>query len=232
MQNEDETEITRVRRPRRAARAWYDTLSSSYGLLADPFEAPYRTAGVEMLDPRPGERIVDIGCGTGRTLVSLGRAVGSSGRAIGFDISDGMCHVARDHAAESSVSGTVDVVCGDALSLPFRNDSLDAAFLSFTLELFDTPEIPAVLGECDRVIRDGGRLCIVSLSRRDAGLATSLYEAVHDALPRYVDCRPIYVRRAVRDAGFDVVDATDETMWGLPVETVLAESKAEKSDIQ
>jgi len=215
-------EITRVHRSRQEARAWYDTLSPWYGAIADPFERKHRATGLEMLQADTGERIVDVGCGTGSALVSIARSVAESGRAIGIDISAGMCRVARETVVDAGVSDRTDVVCGDALNLPVRSGSLDGVFASFTLELFDTPDIPVVLEECRRTLRHGGRICVVSLSKRDAGIATALYERVHNAFPRYVDCRPIYVRRAVLAEGFDVVETRDRTMWGLPVEIVLA----------
>jgi hypothetical protein len=49
-----------------------------------------------------------------------------------------------------------------------------------------------------------------------------LYDWAHNKLPRYVDCRPIYVDRALRDAGLTTVDVTHTSTWGLPVEIVLS----------
>ena len=61
--------------------------------------------------------------------------------------------------------------------MPFANDSMDGVFMSFTLELFDTPEIPQVLGECNRVLRPAGRLAVVGMSKGDAhGAIFHIYE--------------------------------------------------------
>ena len=222
MKNGQPGEITRVRRTTEQAQAWYDTLSPVYDLVADPFERPYRESGIELLDPADGERIADVGCGTGSALVPIARSVGETGSVTGLDIAEGMCHRAQEKVASSAVSSRVDVVQGDALHLPFRSASLDALFTSFTLELFDTPDIPVVLEECRRALRDGGRLCVVSLSKRNAGVLTSLYERIHSTVPRYVDCRPIFVGQMLEEAGFEVVERRDERMWGLPLEIVLA----------
>ncbi|WP_440009327.1 class I SAM-dependent methyltransferase [Halomicrococcus sp. SG-WS-1] len=177
---------------------------------------------MNLLDPSEGERVLDVGSGTGEALVSLSDSVGHAGHAVGVDIAEGMCRTARTSIRTAGVGDRAEVVCADATRLPLRDGSMDAIFSSFTLELFDTPDIPVVLRECRRILRPGGRLCVVSLSKRRAGLATGVYERLHTLFPRHLDCRPIFVREAVRDVGFRVQSAEDEEMWGLSIELVLA----------
>lgn len=211
--------IARVVRPKGAASEWYDALSPWYDAIAGPFEGPPRAAGLELLDPVPGERVLDVGCGTGTALVEIARAVGADGTAVGIDLADGMCRLSRRALADAGLERGV-VVAGDAATMPFADDAFDALFASFVLELFDTPAIPAVLREWRRVLDPDGRLCVVALSRREAGPLTWLYERVHGLAPTYVDCRPIYVRDTLLEAGFQVVDEREATAWTLPVEIV------------
>ncbi len=93
--------------------------------------------------------------------------------------------------------------------------------MSFTLELFDTPELPMVLEECQRVLKQGGRISVVALAKKKK-LAVSLYEWFHMRLPDYVDCRPIYVRDAMTESEFHLIKAIECVMWGLPVDVILA----------
>lgn len=213
--------IARVPRSKAAARDWYDRISDWYDRVADPFEASAREAGISLLDAQAGEAVLDVGCGTGRALVPFARDVGPSGAAVGVDIADGMARASR-RALQDAGQDHGAVALGDATALPFVDDAFDAVFASFVLELFDTPELLAVLAEWRRVLDPDGRLCVVALSRRNPGPLTRLYESVHELAPTYADCRPIYVSETVSQAGFEVVARRDESVWRLPVDVVLA----------
>ena len=218
--------ITRVRRSKETARANYDRLSRWYDALAAGSERQFREAGLRALDAGKGERVLEVGSGTGHALVALAQSVGHSGAVYGLDISEGMATVSRRRVRRAGLPGRVYLVCADGARAPLPTAYFDAIFMSFTLELFDTPEIPAVLAECGRLLEAGGRICTVSLSKR-AGMglpwAVELYERLHRAFPAALDCRPIYVREAVQEAGYRVLDATEMAMWGLGVEIVVAE---------
>ena len=219
----DEMPMTRVRRSTEEARAAYDRMSAWYDLLAGASEAAYVEAGLRQLDAGEGERVVEIGFGTGHALVSLTQAVGRSGQVYGVDLSEGMARQARRRLERAGRQGEAVLVLGDGARLPLANGATDGVFMSFTLELFDTPRLYRVLGECRRVLGETGRLCVVSLAKRGRGsLSVRLYEWVHNRVPRYVDCRPIPVEKVLRQAGFEVLDVERRSMWTLPVDIVLA----------
>ncbi|MBM4429518.1 MAG: methyltransferase domain-containing protein [Chloroflexi bacterium] len=215
--------------PNSQRRATYDRLSRWYDLLAGSSERRCMNIGLQKLAVQEGEVVLEIGFGTGHGLVALARCVGDSGRVYGIDISTGMCGVAQARIVSAGLSERVVLRCGDAANLPFAADSIDAIFMSFTLELFDTRETPVVLSECRRVLRRGGRVAVVALSKTGhPGVMIRLYEWAHRRFPTLVDCQPILVQEALRQAGLDVVDALQTSMWSLPVEIVLAVKKAMK----
>jgi len=216
-------QIQRVKRSKAQAQVSYDRLSRWYDTLAGSSEKRLIDAAVLKLAVRQGEQVLEIGFGTGHAILALGRSAGDSGHVYGLDISAGMLRVAQERVDRAGLAGRVELRQGDATQLSFDAASLDAILMGFTLELFDTPEIPIVLGECRRVLRDGGRLCLVAMSKEGkAGLMLRLYEWAHNRFPRCVDCRPIYAQATVQQAGFRLLDTAIDSVWGLSVEIVLA----------
>jgi ubiquinone/menaquinone biosynthesis C-methylase UbiE len=134
-----------------------------------------------------------------------------------------MCQQAQARLLSAGLSARALPFCGDAVYLPFHSVSLDAIFMAFTLELFDTPEIPLVLAACRRVLRPGGRLGVVAMAKSEGrpGWMLRVYEWMHTSLPNLVDCRPIYVEEAVTQSGFLIYYSNTRLMWGLPVSIVI-----------
>lgn len=215
--------ISRVNRSKEDARASYNKLSRWYDVVAGSTEKKYRDWGLEKLSAQPGEKILEIGFGTGHCLVSLAQAVGPTGRVTGLDISDGMLAIARQRLQSEGLAERADLHLGDAAKLDFiEAGTLDGVFMSFTLELFDNPEIPRVLQEIHRILKPGGRLAVVSMTKTNPpGMAVRMYEWFHEKMPNYADCRPIFARQSIEQSGFAIQDVSVSSMWGLPVEIVL-----------
>jgi ubiquinone/menaquinone biosynthesis C-methylase UbiE len=204
-------------------KALYDKISKVYDVLSEHTEAPVCEAGLRMLAPQPGETVLEVGFGTGHALVWLARAVGPAGHVHGVDLSDGMLAVAENLLRREALAQRVALRTGDATDLPYPAASMDAAFMSFTLELFDTPEIPVVLAQCRRVLKTGGRIVVVGMSKEgEHGVIYEAYEWTHRHFPNLVDCRPILVSQALAAAGFQVTGKQNVQIW-VPMEIVRAE---------
>jgi len=211
------TDIERVHRPRGNARTNYNAMSRWYDLFTSS-EKRFTDIGLQILDVRPNESVLEIGCGTGHALVEFANR---GAQVIAMDLSEGMINAAQRRIQNKVQKRSVEFCQGDGLFVPFPEDQFDVIFLSFTLELFDTPKIPLVLNECHRTLRSGGRIGVVSLAKQDVA-AVRIYEWFHRLMPNIIDCRPIYLGPVLKEAGFLIDKSIIKTMWGLPVEIVIA----------
>lgn len=122
--------------------------------------------------PRPGERVLDLAAGTGVSTVELGR---SGAWCVATDFSQGMLAAGRFRQ--------VPMVAGDAMALPFADDSFDAVVISFGLR--NVADIDLALREMLRVTKPGGRLVICEFSTPVIPVFKTIYmEYLMKALPR------------------------------------------------
>ena len=203
-------------------RTLYDRMSRLYDAVFAPVEARLTDAAVDMLDPQPGERILELGPGTGRALARIGTSAGPGGVVLGIDLSRRMLAISASRLARIAEPSPLRLARGDARALALGDASFDAVFMSFTLELFDSRGGPRVLAECARVMRRPGRLVVCSLWRAEPpSLATRAYELGHRMFPAVLDCRPIDLDGMLGHAGFGVRRAATLSLAGIPVRIVL-----------
>lgn len=141
-------------RKARAVEEMFDRIAPRYELvnrvMTLGLDAGWRRRAVRELHLQPGERVVDLGCGTGDLCRVLGRA---GLRAVGVDMAAGM--LARAHTS-------APLVRADALQLPLGDASVDGAISGFALR--NVVDIGACFGEAARVIRPGGRAVFLEVS--------------------------------------------------------------------
>jgi len=215
--------ILPVHRSKEEAKQFYDHVSKLYGYIARAFEGKYAEMALKRLSIQNGETVLEIGFGSGHCLKQIAQSLGNKGKAYGIDISSGMLQVTKRRLEKAQIIDRVELCCGDAAKLTYGDSTFDAVFMSFTLELFDTPEIPKVLEEVKRVLKATGRLGVVSMSR-SYGESTllRLYEWAHKKWPKYADCRPIYVEESLREAGYIIQSKEKACLVGLPLEIIIA----------
>jgi SAM-dependent methyltransferase len=112
--------------------------------------------GLKVLAAAPGEKVLDIGCGTGRTSLAIAEAVGASGHVVGVDVSRPMLAVAE--AAGARVP-QLRFIAGDAQTFPFDEGGFDAVFSRFGVMFFADPV--AAFANIRRALKPGGRLVFV-----------------------------------------------------------------------
>lgn len=121
---------------------------------------PVRHAGL-----RPGDRVVDLGCGGGIDTVLAALAVGPSGRVVGVDTLPEMVERTRAAAEEAGAGAWCEVLEGELEGLPLPDESVDVVISNGVVNL--SPRKSRALAEAYRVLRPGGRFCIADLTVDD-----------------------------------------------------------------
>lgn len=161
----------------------YGQLARLQDTLLEPLNGPLRDLAVRMADPRPGMRVLDVGCGTG---TQLERYVAAGCEVTGVDTSPAMLARAKERLGSGA-----DLRQVDAEHLPFDDGTF--SLVTATLVLHEmTPEVRAnVLAEMVRVLDDDGRLLIVDFhpgpARGVKGWAVRILAFVAESIARHRD---------------------------------------------
>jgi demethylmenaquinone methyltransferase/2-methoxy-6-polyprenyl-1,4-benzoquinol methylase len=140
-----------------------------------------------------GATVLDACCGTGDLALELARLVGRSGQVTGLDFSAEMLRRAERKSAGPD-GATIQWVRGDATAMPFGDSSFAAATIAFGLRNLPDPE--AGLRELARVVRPGGRVVCLEITRPEHGALKGFYSLWFDrgipALGKVFDRRGAY----------------------------------------
>lgn len=195
------------------AAATYDTVI--------PYFRRFGARLVELAVPSPGERVLDVPCGRGASLIPAAEQVGPEGLALGVDLAEEMVRLLQPDLAEAGTSNA-EVRRMDAAQLDLADGSFDVVLSGFGLQLMDDPN--QVAGELARVLRPGGRIA-ASIPAGQAPEWDFVYEVFKSFSPRLMAPMPLPVRpdfdlsATLGAAGFvdlEVVD--DELAFSFPDE--------------
>ena len=117
-------------------------------------EIAARDEYVRLLGVGPGERVLDVGCGSGAVTRTLAQRVAPGGSAVGLDASTALLKVARELANKAGLGAIIEFKDGDCRALPFPDASFDAVVAATTLS--HVPDPRRALAEMVRVTRPGG----------------------------------------------------------------------------
>jgi len=192
-----------------ATRAWAEQHNRQDRALAGLAEATLGLAA-----PRSGERMLDIGCGSGTTILELAARVRPNGHVLGADISERSVARARERIVAAGLS-QAEVICADASTHPFAPGSLDLAFSRLGVMFFSDPV--AAFANIRRAMKPEGRLALAVFRKPEENpWPNAPLDAVRHLLPPLTPAAregpgmfswgdPARVHHILKDAGFGEV---------------------------
>lgn len=132
----------------------------------------WRNFTMRKMNVRPGSTSIDLCCGTCDWTISLAQASGT-GRTVGLDFSQNMLSVGAEKVARLGLERQIELVQGNAMELPFPDNTFDYATIGFALR--NVPDLVKVIEEMQRVVKPGGLVVSLELSKPTWEPFKSLY---------------------------------------------------------
>ncbi|MFT4959384.1 MAG: demethylmenaquinone methyltransferase/2-methoxy-6-polyprenyl-1,4-benzoquinol methylase [Paracoccaceae bacterium] len=144
----------------------FSSVASKYDVMNDVMSMGihriWKDAMMDWLAPRPGQKLLDVAGGTGDIAFRFLKRAGS-GHATVLDITEPMLIAGRQRAEADQMANSLDWVVGDAMALPFEDNTFDVYTISFGIRNVTRPQ--EALNEAFRVLRPGGRLMVLEFSQ-------------------------------------------------------------------
>lgn len=141
----------------------YDWMNTVMTLNRDKY---WRKFAINKAGLREGSYVLDICCGTGMLSLEQAKKVGPTGRVIGLDFCENMLAEAENNLAKHPLGSVVQLRQGNAMELPFSDNTFDSVTIGFALR--NVPNIETVLQEMMRVVKPGGKVVSLELSKPTA----------------------------------------------------------------
>ena len=155
----------------------FTSVASKYDIMNDVMSVGihriWKEAMMDWLAPRPGQKLLDVAGGTGDISFKFLKRSGS-GHATVLDITENMLIEGRKRAETDQILDRLDWIVGDAMFLPFADNSFDVYTISFGIRNVTQPQ--EALNEAFRVLRPGGRLMVLEFSQIPVPLAQKAYD--------------------------------------------------------
>jgi ubiquinone/menaquinone biosynthesis C-methylase UbiE len=156
----------------------YDRLAGVYPVSTMLFHSRAHRCALEASGLRNGMKVLEVATGSGEMFRRLVSANGS-GSTIGVDLSPNMAARTQKSARHKFPGATAHCQAVDARHMPFRNNSFDAVFCCYLLELLSADDIVRTLSEFRRVLRSRGKLTLVLI-----GQNTPMFNAIYKVCGR------------------------------------------------
>ena len=155
----------------------FTSVASKYDIMNDVMSMGvhriWKEAMMDWLAPKPGQKLLDVAGGTGDISFKFIKRSGAAHSTV-LDITENMLLEGRKRAEANQLVDSLSWIVGDAMSLPFADNSFDVYTISFGIRNVTQPQI--ALDEAFRVLRPGGRLMVLEFSQIPVPLAQKAYD--------------------------------------------------------
>ncbi len=146
--------------------AYYTWRASNYDAGAG-FEVEHHAEALRLAQVQPGQRVLDAACGTGRGTAGLAEEVGPEGRVDALDLTQAMLDQARAKIEKLGMGSRVSFKQGNARELPYPDDTFNLVYNGYMFDLIPLEGFIPILKEFQRVLKPGGKLVLVNMSKPD-----------------------------------------------------------------
>ena len=155
----------------------FNNVASNYDLMNDAMSLGvhrlWKDALIDWLNPQPGQHLLDVAGGTGDISFRFINRANSSAKATVLDMTEAMLVEGQNRSETEDLSGSLEWVCGDAMLLPFKNNTFDVYTISFGIR--NVTDIKKAISEAYRVLKIGGRITVLEFGQMPDEILQKLY---------------------------------------------------------
>jgi ubiquinone/menaquinone biosynthesis C-methylase UbiE len=178
----------------------YKKVASVYDIWARLAESKARNRCLELARIRDGESVLEVAVGTGLTFAKI-LGLNSAGQNEGIDLTEEMLNRAKEKAKNLGVFN-YRLEIGDAYNLDYSNHSFDLVINNYMFDLLPEEDFSVVLAEFKRILRPGGRLVLVNMTKPEHWY-NSVWELIYRANPAWMGgCRGVFLQPHLESVGF------------------------------
>jgi ubiquinone/menaquinone biosynthesis C-methylase UbiE len=201
----------------------YDSLAKIYDVWGYLTESRARDRALELAEIKNGQNILEVAAGTGLAFYEIVKS-NPDGTNVGIDISDGMLKKAQKRLSKIGNS-RYELQLGTAFNLEAEDNQCDLLINNYMFDLIPYDQMDAILTEFKRVIRKGGTLVLVNMTKGEK-FGSGIYDFIYRISPKLMGgCRGVQLSERIRRHGFEVKTREYHQQLLFPSEVIIAQKR-------